>query len=84
MTEPNPAVAILDDIAARYEIVHTPDFVALHCRRCVTVLLNGTGIDTQGQITQNGLTLADLVEQAAEHEADMHLGDQEPDQEPDQ
>lgn len=63
----------LDQIAEQYRVVAAPLdgelLVTMVCHRCPTVLV--TTNDTQ--LDQSTLTLADLVDQAANHEAEHHL-----------
>lgn len=61
---------------ANYEMVVAQDMVAWLCRRCVTVHVD-VHLGDDDRPTQKGITLADLVESAHEHELGSHTDDQE-------
>lgn len=56
---------------ARYEVVTVGEQFCWLCRRCATVHMDAN-TDDAGEVTQKGVTLADLIESATEHELDRH------------
>lgn len=54
-----------------YEMATAGEQFGWLCRRCVTIHMDAVMGD-DGLPTQSGITLADLVESATEHEFEMH------------
>ncbi|HEX6870167.1 MAG TPA: hypothetical protein VF163_03630 [Micromonosporaceae bacterium] len=56
------------EVLARYEVITANGVVGALCRRCPTVLITARNVDGD----QRGLTLAEVAEQAVDHELEAH------------